>query len=218
MLAKTISKFLILFFLSISSFAKTPYELVSFLSNSTINVQYYFFIVKQNAFLSKKDSKGGYSLWYYTLERKWQPIHNANAFDGFDKADNVFDNVQTNGDNTKVTIGVITNTNINDEVLSLAKQVENTNSKIGWYFWTTKQGSFLLKQKNNQISIWHYTIKREWQPIHNASDFDGFPAIEKTLDDIKFNPQTNTLELGDINNNFFDVDKLVPPTPAGLNF
>lgn len=219
MLTKIISKFLILSFLNISLFSKTPHELVNFISNSTMNVQYYFYIIKNNAFLSKKSPNGGYALWYYTIDRKWQPIHNAGAFDGFSKADSVFDSVEANEDNTKVTIGSIINTNISDKILSLAKQVENTDSKIGWYFWTTNGGAFLLKKRtDNTISIWHYTVDRKWQPIHNAESFDGFPAIKKTLDDIKFNSTTNTLELGDISNDFFDVDKLVPPTPAGLAF
>ena len=77
----------------ISLKAATPIELVNSIASLDINMQYYFFVENKKAFLVKEKKDKSLALWYYTNDRKWQPIHNAGAFDGYPKVEETLDNV-----------------------------------------------------------------------------------------------------------------------------
>ena len=193
--------------------ASTSMELANIISSSNINMQYYFFATNKKAFLVKEKKDKTYALWYYTSKRKWKPLHNASAFDGFQKATINLDGISVNKVNEKIIFGNINNSSINNEIKELLQNLENKTIKIGWYFWVDKKAFLIKKKTNNDISVWHYTNDRKWQPVHNASAFDGFPKAVNTLDAVSFSPSSNTLSTGSVIN--IDGYK-VPPTPMGV--
>ena len=194
--------------------AATPIELVNSIASLDINMQYYFFVENKKAFLVKEKKDKSLALWYYTNDRKWQPIHNAGAFDGYSEAKVNLSSLLVNKNSEQITLGNITNSNINDNIKTLLQNVENKTIKIGWYFWVESNKAFLIKKiSNGEISIWHYTNDRKWQPIHNAGAFDGYPKVEKTLDSVSFSTSSNTLSTGSaIGTNGVKI----PPTPPGM--
>jgi hypothetical protein len=190
--------------------ASSSASLANVIASSEINMQYYFFSIEKKAFLIKEKKDKTYALWYYTKKRKWQPVHNAAAFDGFPKATINLDDISVDKASEKVTFGSIVNDDVSGYTKDLLKITENKTVKIGWYFWVDKKAFLIKKKTNGEISVWHYTNDRKWQPVHNAAAFDGFPKAGKTLDNISFNPSSNTLSTGRvINENGIGV----PPTP-----
>lgn len=190
--------------------AYSPMDLASLISSSNINMQYYFFAIDNNAFLVKEKSDKTYALWYYTLDRKWQPLHNASAFDGFEKATINLDRISVNKSSEQVIFGSMLNSNISDTVKKLLQSVENKTATIGWYFWVDDKAFLIRKKSGNEISVWHYTNDRKWQPVHNANAFDGFPKAEKTLENVTFNAVSHTLSTGSVIN---ANGQRTPPTP-----
>ena len=178
------------------SFSKTVDELVDIIASSNINVQYYFWIKNNEAFLSTQKQDQTYAIWYYTKDRKWRPIHNGGAFDGFTATDKTFSSVVLNKENETIVIGDKIN-NDNSDINKFLDVLASKTHNIGWYFWITKQDAFLLSKANdNNVRIWYYTSNRKWRPIHNASAFDGFPLALKTINNINFDPISGVLKTG----------------------
>jgi len=190
--------FLVVFLLSQTlMYPASISELVKLVSNTTHKIQYFFFTKDDKVFLMKQRSDKTYSLWHYTQNRKWQPIHNARASDGFALAVDNIEIIDRNKAEKTVSFGKIVNSDISEDVLSFLKILENKTIKINWYFLKADNYYFLLKElKDDDFRIWHYTQNRKWQPIHNAGKFDGFKAATKTIKTIKFNTSSYTLELG----------------------
>ncbi len=197
--------------LSIGLKSYTTMELASNISTLDINMQYYFFVEDKKAFLIRERNNKTYSLWYYTSDRKWQPIHNASAFDGFGEAMANLSNILVNKTSEQITFGNINNNNIDNNIKDLLSNVANKTVKIGWYFWANQRAFLIKRNPNNEISIWHYASGRKWQPVHNASAFDGFPKAGKTFDNVVFIPSSNTLSLGSVIN---ENGMKMPPMPS----
>ena len=84
---------LIFFVTSICLYSKTTTQLLNHISNSRIIIQYFYWNIDDNLYLAKDRGDNNISIWNYTNNRKWRPLHNTEAFDGFEKAPIVFDNI-----------------------------------------------------------------------------------------------------------------------------
>lgn len=145
----------------------------------------------------KKDG-GNNSLWSYTKDRKWRPLHSAGEFDGYKKEGAHFLSVKYADGN--VTISKLLDDDMSADVLKLNKVVENTSHKVGYYFWQGDNNIFYLMRENNASSqsVWHYTKDRKWQPIHNTKSFDGFPEAVNTLKSVVLDKNKSTLSIGGV--------------------
>lgn len=185
-----------------NAYAKTVDELVNKIANTTPTMGYVFWIAKDSnaqnkAYLSSQKQDNSRSVWFFTTQKKWQPIHNAGAFDGFPKADKVFQSVTLDKANEKITFSNIENNPADDLTSEKAKLLESKEFSIGWYFWVNSGDAFLFsKNASNEFSIWYFTTEKKWQPIHNAGAFDGFDKAEITLEDISFQASTGVLTIG----------------------
>ena len=220
----------LLFWTNVNAKEKTVDELVSVIANtSNLEMKYFFWVQNGDAYLAKTKQDGtSLGVWYYTKERKWQPIHSSGAFDGFSEASKSFESVTR--DKTKETIAFssLIDGSIEGIPLTKAKALENKTVNIGWYFWVQNKDAFLFKKAKNssEIRIWYYTGERKWRPIHNASAFDGYKEAKKTLESASFNPAQGTLSTGksipmgggsstDNSNNNDDKNK--EPSPSSPN-
>ncbi len=191
---------LLSFSIHINAKEKTINELVDMIAGmNDTKMQYFFWVKDNNAYLaSTKKDDVSLRVWYYTQSRKWQPIHNAGAFDGFSEAVKSFRDVAQNKNEETITFSSIIDGSLRGTALEKAKLIENTTINIGWYFWVQNGNAFLFKKINdNEIKIWYYTIPdKKWQPIHNAGAFDGYKKAPKTLESTSFNPLQGTLSTG----------------------
>ncbi len=183
-------------------YAKTFNELVEKISNSTPTMQYLFWVAKDSSsknvpYLTQSKEGGGFAVWHFTLDKKWQPIHSANAFDGFPKAENVFDDISLDKIKEAITFGAITNNPTDDTANQKAVLLESKDFNIGWYFWVNTGDAFLFSEsKSKGISIWYFTPDKKWQPIHNAGAFDGFDKADNTLENVSFEASSGVLTIG----------------------
>ncbi len=136
------------------------------------------------------------SLWAYTQDRKWRPLHNTDAFDGYKKEGVHFESIKYNNGN--VTISKLINEEMSPEVLKINKIAENKTYEVGYYFWMGDNNIFYLMRENNDTthSVWNYTKDRKWQPIHNADAFDGFPKASSTIESISLDKNSSILSFG----------------------
>ena len=75
------------------------------LKNKTFKIVWYFWESNSYPFLaSGRNAESGVRIWQFTAGGKWRPVHNANAFDGFAGADNVFDMVDISEDGYTINI------------------------------------------------------------------------------------------------------------------
>ena len=185
-----------------NAYAKTVDELVKKIANSTPTMKYLFWVAKDESsknvpYLTLKKKSGGFAVWHFTSDKKWQPIHNTGKFNNFPKADGVFVSVSLDKIKEAITFGAISNAPVNDSANQKAKILESKDFNIGWYFWVNNKDAFLFRaKKNKEISIWYFTSDKKWQPIHNASGFDGFDKAEKNFDSVSFEPSTGVLTIG----------------------
>ncbi len=139
-------------------------------------------------------------MWHYTSQRKWQPISNTSGYDGFELAENHFDNLMIDKLNKTISFGNIVNggeeVGTRNSVLSLLQIIENKTISIVWYFWG-KGGEFFLFREDGEkgIRLWNYTQKRKWRPLYNTSEFDGFKKAGDTLKDVKLSVEANNSDL-----------------------
>jgi Raf kinase inhibitor-like YbhB/YbcL family protein len=194
--------FIFMYILTFSNiYAKTINELVSKIANSKPVMGYSFWVAKDEnskylPFLAKK-AKNGYKVWHFTSTKDWQPVHNAGKIGNFPKADIMFEEVNFNKAKETITFGAINKTSTNEDINKKVKILENKEFKIGWYFWVKDKDPFLFKKKKNKtFSIWYFTPKKLWQPIHNASKSADFALAPKSLVGVSFDAPTGTLVIG----------------------
>ncbi len=163
-------------------------EFVSDLKNSTQNIGWYFWMTKSGkAYLaSGRDSE--IAVWYLTSERKWQPIHNAGAFDGYSEASKSFGSVTISNDGRKIYFGTALNNN------EFTNDLKDSNYDIGWYFWMSNSGkAYLASGRDSEIAVWYLTNDRKWQPIHNAGAFDGYSSVGKVFNSLGISSDGRTI-------------------------
>ena len=183
-----------------------PFTLAKNITDAKHSLKYYYWMDSDDSkyYLAKKNKDNTYSAWMYTDDRKWKPIHNTKAFDGFPKADKYFKEISFKGgamniskpckdcdDDKKLPPSLPFNAK-KSIVFSEAKM-----TKVSYYFWMDKFGiAYLMKPRESaEISLWHYTKDRKWEPIHNADKFDGFMAMKKTFKETTFNIENDIAEL-----------------------
>jgi len=185
--------------------AKSVNELLSILENSEAQMQYIFWQDGSAAFLSNIVPAGEKpSIWRLTSERKWQPLYNAGAFDGFPAAGDTFDSVSLDPDTKQVIVG-----NVNQQtalpdasVDPMLKLLENKTYAPKHYFWNEvvdgENVPFLATTKEDgSNAVWHLTTEgRKWQPLVNADAFDGFPEASDTVSDLKIDIKRGSLKAG----------------------
>ena len=199
--------FFLVFLFSCVLYTASVSKLIKGIENKSFELKYYFWLTdNSDVFLMKKNTSGN-SLWAYTSERKWRPLHNTGAFDGYDKEDINFKSIKY--DDGYVIISSLTDKEMPLDVLKFNQSVQKKTHKIGYYFWKNENNTFYLVRENNTTSqsIWHYTKMRKWQPIHNADAFDGFPPASETIQNIRFNKNKSTITLGNMN---------IQPTSDGI--
>ena len=145
---------------------KFAYMLKS-LKNSTFNIKWYFWLNENRAYLAQNPEN--LSIWEFTNERLWKPIHNASAFDGYIGAKNSFDKTDLSLDKKSITLG-----NALVENNFLVDSLSNKSFGINWYFFATEFGTFIASNRDREVSVWEFTDTREWMPLHNASKFDSY--------------------------------------------
>jgi len=192
-------------------FSQSVSELLKVIANSKMNMSYYFWVKDSTAFLSRQTSDSGFSVWHYTSDKKWQPLHNANAHDGFSEANVVFNKIELNKKTETISFG-ISNEEDAESVKELNKILASSSFKIGWYFWIKDDNAFLLSRDGDNVRIWFYTTDRKWQPIHNAGAYDGFPKAGKNIN-VDFDISTGSLVAKNVISRIKD-DDMTPPSPA----
>ena len=133
-------KWIFLFFFfsfTVSMAEEIDYSVVA---NKNYDSKYHFFYskeLKSNLLaLEKKDST--IALYQYMSDRKWKPISNAKAYDGFPKADNIFPDMKYNKSTGTITVGKIVKT-----PSSIPANNINTNNTIA--IMKTTQGDIELE-------------------------------------------------------------------------
>lgn len=234
-------KYFILMALACNLLLPNPIVLAKKLQNQDISLYYYYWKNDNNEYyLGKKRNDGKYSVWLYTKERKWKPFHNADAFDGFSKAGKVYKSVSFKDGNIMLEMkdGSGDDNDSGDDAgdndsppssgpplpFSINELAEETNIKtykVAYYFWLNKSGMAFLSrvnEKTNTISIWNYTSKRKWMPLHNAKTFDGFSPIGKTFESAKIDSALSKINITKFINPFKeDFDLKIYSNSVGDN-
>lgn len=200
------------YFIALTGFLNAnPFTLAKNITNATHSLKYYYWMDSDDSkyYLAKKNKDNTYSAWMYTDDRKWKPIHNTKSFDGFPEADKYFKEISFNSGAMKISKPCSDCEDKNPPSplpFNAKKSVvfsEAKMTKVSYYFWIDKFGiAYLMKpRESSEISLWHYTKDRKWEPIHNADKFDGFMAMKKTFKETTFNIDNDTAELtiGDYN-------------------
>jgi len=76
------------------------------LANKTFEIHYYYWMTENGfPFLAfNRDSVAGISVYQHTSGGKWRAIHNAAAFDGYQKASSIFSEVSISDDGREISI------------------------------------------------------------------------------------------------------------------
>jgi hypothetical protein len=186
---------LILFFIFTSHILADNKDISNLISNikeKTIKMQYYFIKSgKNNFFLINIKTDNTFNIWNFTKNKKWKPVHNAKANDGFAKAENKISSLFF--DNGNIIIGE----SLISEDFEYKDEIENKTFKTMFYFWISGSTAYLLKPKSTEdISIWNFTNDKKWRPVHNAQEYDGFSGAGETLFNAKFDFTNATLTTG----------------------
>jgi hypothetical protein len=175
--------------------------LLNDLKNKTHKMTYFYIHVGSVYFLVNKNANG-VSIWNFTNQKEWRPVHNVQAFDGYDAASESFDNINFDFANGTISIGnIIANAN---ELTSL---IANKTLEISHYFWNENNRSYLLAKLGDYLSIYHLTIEKQWQPVYNASN--SLNKVGQTFTSISFDQATLELKIGDVVNK--DISSLPAP-------
>ena len=75
------------------------------LENKEFKIGWYFWINDKDPFLFKALESGKIRIWYFTPEKKWQPVHNAGAVHGFPKAEETLGDISFDASSGVLTIG-----------------------------------------------------------------------------------------------------------------
>jgi len=186
--------FIFIFLLSpiFSIASETSSALLGTLLNKTFKMQYYFIKSESNKyFLLSIKNKNDFYMWRFTTDKKWEPVHNAGAYDGFDKADKTLSSATYS--EKYVTIG----SEIATKETKYIQELADKKFKVLFYFWTSGSNAFLIEAKDeNTISLWNLTSEKKWMPLHNAGAYDGFAKAGKTILDISFDFTSTNLTIG----------------------
>ena len=80
-------------------------EYYSDLANTKNKIGWYFWTTPSGkAYLANGRDSGDIAIWNFTDEKKWKPIHNANAFDGYSSAGKIFNKVTISSDGKYIDI------------------------------------------------------------------------------------------------------------------
>lgn len=97
----------------------------------TYKVAYYFWIDKDGmSFLSKAIDNDKTSIWNYTLDRKWMPIYNAKAFDGFSPIGKTFESAKIDSSASNIKIGKFLNPLLEDFKLKISSNSTGDNNSL----------------------------------------------------------------------------------------
>lgn len=145
--------------------------------------------------MKKRDGDNN-SLWSYAEGRKWRPLHNSVAFDGFKEQTSHFTSVIY--DNGIIRASGLSKSGYDEDIVKLNEKIVDKDNKVNFYFWHDEKNIFYLMTEvsENKYSIWHYTDERKWEPLHNAKAFDGFPEAKETLSNIVLDKKSRTLTIG----------------------
>ena len=157
------------------------------LTNKTYKIGWYMFQATTNGITrtylaNNRDSKevNGIRVWNFTNKRKWRPISNAKAFDGFVGTSKNFKSISISDDARHITFGP-KNISKNIPLDIYLSDLANRTFEIKWYYWITAHGfPFLLFNRDSVsgISIYQHTAQGKWKPVHNAIAFDGYPKAK----------------------------------------
>ena len=217
-------KYLLYVIVMFGTLLSNPITLAKGLTKKEIPLNYYYWKDEKGVYyLGKNRNNGTYSIWIYTKERKWKPFHNADGFDGFPKAGQIYKTVSFNNGNI-----ILESMNASSDDDSTEENNDNLtpptpfNSnldtfenhsemfKVEYYFWINEEGvAFLSKIKDKENpSIWNYTLDRKWVPLYNANTFDGFSGIKNTFDDVRIDSTNSKIIIGNFVNHLQDDFKL----------
>ena len=208
-------KFLLFLIITLSTFLfSNPLVLAKEIANKEAKITYYYWANEtfDVMYLGKQKENGEFSVWVYTGERKWKPLHNTCAFDGFPMAEKIYESVIFKD-------GSITIKGSSpDEDRTLPPSPgglpeSDTPVKVysvSHYFWVDNYGKpFLAKKTNdNKVSIWHYTRDRKWLPMHQAKAFDNFSGLKKTLESVSLDTSKSSIKIGAFSNHLENDFKL----------
>jgi hypothetical protein len=100
---------------------------------------------------------------------------------------------------------------MNKNTIMLAKKIENQTFSIKYFFVYSEDKTIFLvylhPDKPNELVVWNYTAKKQWQPVHNAKEYDGFKKADKTISGYKKESDFITFGKALVKNNNF-VDKI----------
>ena len=167
-------------------------KLLQNIANQEIPMQYYFWLSeKKNYFLVYITTNSNFSIWQFTGEKQWLPVHNAGAYDGFPQADSYLSSISYK--DRKIILGAKTKEG------TFIDELANKSFEVLYYFWKTEGTSYLMKPRDaGKMSVWHFTSEKKWLPIHNADAYDGFEGAGVTLHDLSFDFESVILSVGDV--------------------
>lgn len=187
---------------SLYSLANESINFVQSIANTTHHIKYHFAIHQKDFFLIYENNNSNHGIWEFTKEKQWRPIHNAVSPDGFKQAGETFSNVSYDHNTQTLHIGSIDKNTLEDlssESKRLALSIENQQLTCDYHFFNQKNIFYLAKEKNQQeFSIWHFTSRKEWRPIHNAQEIYQYQSAPKNYTSIVRNK--NLLTIGDLIN------------------
>ena len=125
-LAQNTKKIFLIILLIIISINTLYCDIINQLSNKNLSISGYFFSSSKSSYFLRYINENNSSLWQYTIQRNFKPIHNAIAFDGYEKAENIF-NI-TIDSNRSINISSIINNNNNNNNNNNSDSSDSSNS------------------------------------------------------------------------------------------
>ena len=163
-------------------------DLLDKIANTSHQMEYYFFPSQKGNYFLATMRDGKMKVWRYAEQKRWQPVHNAGAFDGFEGAEDMFGSVAY--DKGQVTFGetiakddgkapvsdpgappplpnqfnVLSTISAMGQDLSVkeyAEELKSGNFKVTHYFWKITEG------EGSDQKIYPFLVKT--QDISNLS-------------------------------------------------
>jgi len=138
------------------------------LNNKSFDIGWHFWTTDDGTgyLASKKYGKNNkISVWEFTQERKWKPVHNADSFDGYEEAEEIFDNVELNNNSTNISFGLSSSEKPNSNTTTTEISKDYSNKKIldynlvnysGWYLYYPVQDYKTKTKRNNECISYKY--------------------------------------------------------------
>ena len=127
------------------------------------DISHYFWLDTTGlAFLLSKNQEN-ISIWRLTQDKKWQPVHNAQAFDGYPKAEKNIETIELNIGKSVIKIGkAVSEISKNFHLNLESENLGNSNSLTATFLELSPQLSWAFNQKyKDVVSNFVYQIKTD---------------------------------------------------------